>query len=208
MHRKEIMNHIRNKIRDFTINRSIRNRLKNHDFTLISSDCTGGMLYHELNHKFMSPTINMYFEASEFIKFAKNIKQYIDIPMAELKEESREKGYPVALLGDIKLYLVHYTSIEEAQKKWDERKLRINWNNCFYIMNDRNNCSLSDIQEFDALTGGYNGVFFSHLPYPKLKSTFYISDCKDMDHVDVMIAYISLLHRRYDQFDWVHFLNK
>lgn len=160
--KKELKN-IRNLMRDIAINSNNCRRLTNHDFTLISSDCTGGMIYHDLKQKFLSPTINMYFDAKDYIKFIKNTKAYLDMPMVELKEESREEGYPVALLKDIKLHLVHYISIEDAQKKWNERKQRINWDNCFYIMNDRNHCSLESMKDYDDfITGG--GTMACSLP--------------------------------------------
>lgn len=205
-----IRNSIRNGIRDAVINNSNRRKLTNHNFTLISSDCTGGTIYHDLKQEFMSPTINMYFDAKDYIKFIKSPKDYLDVPMVELKEESKEKGYPVALLKDIRLYLVHYASVKEAQEKWNKRKWRINWDNCFYIMSDRNYCTLNDMNEYEKFItqGGYSGVLFTHSYYPELKHSFYIKGCENMDYVGIMTQYVSLLHKRYDQFDWIKFLNK
>lgn len=45
-------------------NKNIRN-LKCTDFSIISSDCTGGVLSHDLNLQFLSPTINMFFSAQD-----------------------------------------------------------------------------------------------------------------------------------------------
>lgn len=113
------------------------------------------------------------------------------------------------MLGDIKLHLVHYVSVEQAQVKWNERKERINWNNCFYIMNDRNYCTPDDMRDFDDFItgGGYRGVLFTHKPYEELKSSFYIRGSEEKEYVDIMASYTSLLRRRLDQFDWVGALN-
>lgn len=158
---REQLKQARNRVRDITINYNNRRKLTNHDFTLIASDCTGGMIYHDLNQKFLSPTINMYFDAKDYIKFIKNAQDYLDVPMVELQEESKAEGYPVVLLKDIKLHLVHYISVEEAQEKWNQRKRRINWDNCFYVMNDRNYCSLDDMRDFDEyVTGGGIMAYF------------------------------------------------
>ncbi|MCM1262989.1 MAG: DUF1919 domain-containing protein [Butyrivibrio sp.] len=207
---REKLKQIRDSVRDITINRCNRRKLTNQNFTLISSDCTGGMIYHDLKQKFCSPTINMYFDARDYIKFIKNIHDYLDEPMAELKEESQKEGYPVALLKDIKLHLVHYLSVENAQEKWNERKQRMNWDNCFYIMNDRNYCTINDMKEFDdfVVRGGRNGVLFTHKYHPELKTAFYIKGSEDKDFVDIIPQYVSLLHRRYDQFDWIEFLER
>ena len=35
------------------------------DASIISNDCLGGMISHDLGLKFMSPTINLYFETAE-----------------------------------------------------------------------------------------------------------------------------------------------
>ena len=38
---------------------------------------------------------------------------------------------------NLTLYLVHYSSVEEGEKKWNERKQRINWDNIAIIDTDR-----------------------------------------------------------------------
>lgn len=38
-----------------------RHKLKNENFTIISNNCIAGVLYKDLNKKFNSPTINLYF---------------------------------------------------------------------------------------------------------------------------------------------------
>ena len=61
---------IKNKLREYIILRK-RNTINNTDFTIISSDCTGGVVYYELHQKFLSPTINMFMMADDFVRFAK-----------------------------------------------------------------------------------------------------------------------------------------
>lgn len=206
---REQINKIGKKARDILINAGKRRKLRNHDFTLISCDCTGGMIYHDLKQQFRTPTINMYFTAPDYVKFIKNIRSYLDEPMIDMEEESRREGYPVAALGDIRLHLVHYASVAEAQMKWNERKKRINWNNCFYILCDRNYCTPEVMRDFDDFItgGGYSGVLFTHEPHEELKSSFYIRGSESKDCIDGMTLNTSLLRKRYDMFDWVGFLN-
>lgn len=166
---KEQIKWIRNQLRDIAVNNGKRSRLANRDFTLISSDCTGGMVYHEFKQQFRSPTVNMYFDAGDYIRFIKNTREYLDASMVGLADESRREGYPVAMLGDIRLHLVHYASVGEAREAWDRRKRRINWDNCFYIMNDRNGCTPEDMKDYDTfITRG--GIKESFLPTSAMRS--------------------------------------
>jgi uncharacterized protein (DUF1919 family) len=150
---------IKDKLREILIVRPKRNRNKNMDFTIIANDCAGGVICHELGCRFNSPTINLYMDAPDYIKFINDIHYYIDQPMIEVNNSGRD--YPVAMLGDIRLYLVHYRSVEEAQKKWDIRKKRINWNNIFYMMSDRNGCTNAEARAFDDFHADKK-LFYAH----------------------------------------------
>ena len=68
-------------------------KLKNSDFTIISSNCLGGVISHKLGLKFMSPTVNLFIEPSSFVKFCKNLTYYFEQPLVE-KEWSGD--YPIA----------------------------------------------------------------------------------------------------------------
>ena len=194
-------------LRDRYIGSVMRDKLLNNSFTVISSDCTGGMLYHDLKLRFDSPTINMFFMASDYIKFCNNIKHYIDLPMIEIKQDKYR--YPVVSLGDIKLHLVHYKSVAEAQEKWNTRKERINWENMFFVMNDRNECHYEDIVAFDNLNVE-NKVIFTHVDYPEINSSFYIRGFEKRDYVDTMTRFVNpvSIKRNMDQFDFPKWLNE
>ena len=117
-----------------------RKRVKNKDFTLIARDCVGGILYHQLGLKFLSPTINLFFIPEEFNCFCLNLKEYIAGELVELKDPNT--SYPVGLINPIKgssiirqvrVDFIHYDSFEQAKNKWDERKKRINWDNLYVL---------------------------------------------------------------------------
>lgn len=121
---KTIYRKIRFMLRDFLNKWS---NLKADRLVIVASDCTGGMLYHDLKKEFMSPTINLFFSATDYIKFLKNPYFYFNMEMEEIKQNEYE--YPIAKLGDITLYLVHYKTVQDAQIKWRERSERFkeNW---------------------------------------------------------------------------------
>lgn len=140
---------IRYQVRDLTVNRRNRKRLRNKNFTIISKVCTGGTIYHDLRMRFDSPTVNLYIGANDFIKFASNLQYYLALDMEPIQQN--EYDYPCGRLGDIVLHLVHYNSVEEASESWNIRKKRIHADNLFFIMNDRNGCTERDLKMFMAL---------------------------------------------------------
>ena len=61
----------------YNLNKKNQKRLKNDNFSILASNCIGGVLYHELGMPFLSPFINMYVEPHDFIKFLKSPKEYL-----------------------------------------------------------------------------------------------------------------------------------
>lgn len=111
-----------------------RKRLKNRDVTILSMNCLGGIVYHNLNLKFLSPTINLRFESvMQFYRFCSNLNYYLSLPLEEIPSD---EDFPVVRLGDIIINMVHYKSFDIAVEKWEERKKRINFDNIYIIAND------------------------------------------------------------------------
>lgn len=120
----------------------IRKRISNTNFTILSSNCIGGCIYHRLGHKFLSPTINLFFDNDEFITFCLYIKEYIkeDIYF----DRKTHSNFPVGRIGgiharnkslpEIKINFVHYDSNAEAEEAWNRRKDRINLENLYIIL--------------------------------------------------------------------------
>lgn len=108
-----------------------RKKLKNSDFTIISSNCVGGVIYHDLGLQFKSPTINLWFKPKDYLKFLSDLDKYLEMELSE--ETDKDVDYPVGLLGDIHLYFLHYRTFAEAKNKWNSRKKRINKENIYVI---------------------------------------------------------------------------
>lgn len=110
--------------------------LKNKNPTIISNNCLAGVVSKDLNLKFNTPTINLYFSRKDFIKYITYLKDYSNGILIEKKET--DKNFPVGILkcfrGEIEINFMHYHSFEEAEKKWIERTTRIDYNNIFIIM--------------------------------------------------------------------------
>ena len=141
-----------------------RKRLDNLNFSIIASNCVGTIIYHDLDLPFLSPTINLTIEMDDFIRFAENLKWYMEQEIVELKGE---KGCPAGMLGDVKINFVHYDTFEEGVRKWEERKERINWDNLLLIGSERDGCSYETLERFDRLPYE-NKVILTRVRYPEI----------------------------------------
>lgn len=177
--------------------------------SILCCNCTGGILSHNLGLPFRSPTVNLYMNAEDFIRFCENRDYYLQISRlvpCEDPEILAEHPYPVAQLGDLRLFLVHYDSLEKAQEKWNSRKKRLNPQQTVLICCDREGMTESLKNRFEALPD--QKVMFTHLPDPGHKSSFYISGYEAQDAVGIITMPEGWQGRRaIDQFDYVSFLN-
>ena len=108
--------------------------VKNNNFTIFSNNCIGGCIYHSLNEKFSSPTINCYMNTTDFLKFLLNYKKYLKQNL--IFHRHKVVSFPVASLGDLTIYFNHYKNDQEALESWDRRKTRINESNMYAIIRE------------------------------------------------------------------------
>ena len=204
---------IRKQIIKYTCN-SRQKKLKNKNFTIISNNCWGGMVYESFNLPKQSPTVGLFFMADEYIKFLKAFPDilneeivFID-PMESkyvdfLKQDSRFGQYPIALIGGgIEIEFLHYHSKEEVLEKWKRRCERMDLDHLIVKMNDQNLCSEEHIKEFSELPFK-NKVFFSSKPY-EIPENVYIEKAKKQDFV--MASQEPIIFKRY--FNLTDYLNR
>lgn len=177
--------------------------------SIISMNCNGGIISHNLGLRFLSPTVNLYMNAEDFIKFCENLKYYLSVEkIIECKapEVIGDRKYPIAYLDDLKLFLVHYNSVEEAQKKWNERKKRVNWDNIAILNTDREGMTEELKDRFEKLP--YRKVIFVHKPDKRHQSCFYIKGYENENSVGIITDPKGWRGKRaIDQFNYVDFLN-
>lgn len=187
------------------INKKNRKRLKNTTPSLICNNCLGGFIYHWLGLKFNSPFINLYLEDNDFLLALENLKDFLACDIKEVKNSY--KDYPVGCgYRGIKIHFMHYASFDEAYAKWNERKLRVDYNNIRVIMSNKDGYDDGVIERFDSLK--YEKVIFVDKVYPQFKSAYYI---KGLDRIRGKKNIYSTQYingKRYvDQFDYVKFIN-
>ncbi len=120
----------------------------------------GGLIYESYGLQKDSPTIGLYFVADEYIKFVTNLHYYtqecemhfVEPEQARHRDfyaqDKRFGSFPIALVGDVEIAMLHYHSQEEAVEKWKRRCKRINWNKLLVKMNDQNECEHQHAEQF------------------------------------------------------------
>ncbi len=158
--------HVREPIAYLLYGRKMRRELKNKDFTILSCNCAAGIVYHRYDHPFLTPTINLWIEQHDFLKFVSDLDHYLAQELVFVKTDA---GYPVAECGNIRIWFNHYTSEAEAREKWESRKKRIRRDNLFLMMSERDGINREDILKFGEVPCKNRVIFTSHkyedIPY-------------------------------------------
>lgn len=186
----------------------MRSRLKNSGFTIISQNCVGGCVYHDLGLRFLSPTVNLWFPFPDFLRLCEDLGGYLAEPLGFLPDQGI--GYPVAMLGDVRVFFMHYASEGEARGAWERRAARVNLSNAFVMACDRDGFSGgADAQAFEALPCK-DKVLFTSRPYPGCPSALALPDFAGKPEVGILTDYRDILGRRHYErgFDVVSFLNR
>lgn len=192
----------------FLLHKIQKYRLKNRDITILSSNCLGGVIYHCLGLKFLSPTVNLRVNSTrEFLKFCLNINYYLSQEITEVNDE--ETPYPLGMCGDIKLHFNHYHSFDEAVAKWESRKKRINWDNIYVIahdyISDTETITKKEILEFGKVKCK-NLILFTRKPYDDIPYVFNLKSLNAQKRMMITNKFTGL--RDFEKYwDYVKFLN-
>jgi uncharacterized protein (DUF1919 family) len=123
--------------------------------SVISQNCIGGVLYHDLGLQFLSPTINAFIPEPGFVKLVLNLRYYMEQGLVMRWGEE----YPIGTLDDVDIHFMHYETCKEAKEAWDKRKARINWDKIFVIGTDRDGFDEAAYEQW------------KQIPYPKVLFT-------------------------------------
>ena len=152
---------------------SLRKRLKCRDFTIFSNNCWAGSIYQKYGLPYRTPTVGLFIPGDDFVRFCAGWQDYLAkelcfIPWEQARLHSLLEGqipYPVARLGDIEIYFMHYPSPGEAREKWNRRAARVNPEKVIFKLSQRECCSREDVERFMALSHPHK-VCFAHDPVP------------------------------------------
>jgi len=184
--------------------KKLQSKLKSKDFSIISNNCWGSFIYQRYGLQYTSPTAGLYILGHDFVKFAGNLQHYLSLQLEFIPWECSthyeaikdDEPYPVAKLGDIEIYFMHYHSEEDAAIKWYRRAKRVNMNHILYKLSEREGCSRMDIEDFMALPLEHKIC----MAYDDVPGAIHIPELEgfsgdEMDIVDSYVDEISILNQ-------------
>lgn len=187
---------------------SLRSRYLGDCPSIISCNCIGGVMCHDLGLPFKSPTVNLFLSSGDFLTFVENLEYYLSLEVVQ-DVSHPELTYPVGKVGDLTLYFMHYKTFEEARDKWNARRKRVDYQKIFVVAQDseisREPYTPELMKRFQALP--YEKVLFSYRDYS-------LPDCVQNNVLSAAYPPGSILlfrrsgYRYLDQFDWVNWLNR
>lgn len=175
--------------------------------SIISQNCIGCLMSHDLGLPFNSPTVNLYMESEDYIRFLEKLDYYLEIDAKKIQFVKSDRSYPVGYLEDVKIFFVHYKTEKEAIEKWNARRARVNKDNIFIIMTDRDGCTDTIFKRFDSLKYK-NKIFFSHEKKNE-KYVIYMPCFKSKNQVGSLTDFCNILGKRYYEkyFDYIGWLS-
>lgn len=185
----------------------MRKQLHNTAPTFLCPNCIGGILFHDLGIQFQSPTVNLMMKQRDFLKFVLNLDHYLAQELVFFQHP--EYTFPCAHLGDLLLHFTHYHSQAEATEKWLERSRRIDRDNLFVFLMERDGLTQKDILRLGELR--VRGlVVFTANAYPEIPYALQIPKYASDHEVGNVLAKTYWNGRReYEQyFDFVKWFNE
>ena len=192
-----------------------RKRITNTDFTIISNNCWGGGVYEDLGLPYKTPTVGLFFFAPCYLKFIRNIDEYIKMDLEFIDISKYDKAnqlkskhhYPVGLLGvDIEIHFLHYKTKEEAAEKWNRRKVRINFDNLFIAFSDSEGYDLNELHKFDSIP--CPKVFFSAQKIKGISSLIWLRKFSNQKHIGDIYTFPWSYRWQFDVVKWLNNRNK
>lgn len=195
---------------DKLISKRFQRNLRNDSFTILSSNCIGGVIYHRLGKQFLSPTINMWFRQPDFVSFCLHLDYYL---RQKLSFYRGEESYPTAELRGtdeiptIRLYFNHAKTEEEAEEAWEKRKPRIVRENLFIVLYKLDGVTVEQLKQLETVPCR-GKVLLSAVPVPEIPWTIVIPPNMKAPNPYSFLDRNLFGIRRYEKyFDFVHWLN-
>lgn len=188
----KILQHLSANARE-ELNKKYQSEVKVTDFTIISSHCAGGTIYHDMGIPFLTPTVNLAIDGDDFCTFCENLEYFFSLELKPYRTDIVD--YPVGRLGgDVEIRFIHYNSFETAKQTWERRKERINFNKILIMSSDRDGMGKDKcLKRFDKLP--YKKIMYTSKVYP-YPWAVHCREFSDRQQVGIMTATADLSGRR------------
>lgn len=185
----------------------MRSRLLNTTPSFLCPNCIGGILFHDLGLEFRSPTINLMMYQRDFVKFVLNLDSYLQEDLRFFSHA--QYSFPCAHLGDLTIHFTHYKAQEDAEKKWESRIKKIDRDNLFIFLEERDGLSQTDIENLGHIHARGLVVFTAN-KYPNIPYALQIPKYSRFGEVGNILkkSYLSGKHEYEHFFDFVKWFNE
>lgn len=185
----------------------LRKRIVNRSATFLCPNCIGGHIFHDLGLQFRSPTVNLMLFQPHFVKFVHDLDGYLAKDFVPFEDPAFT--VPCARLGDIDIHFTHYKTLEEGIGKWNERASRMDRNNTFVFLTERDGLSYEEIKSLGKLKVRGLLVFTAHC-YPDIPYALHIPKYEASGEVGNILRKSNWDdHREYETyFDFVKWFNE
>lgn len=186
-----------------------RVRLRGAVPTVISRDCAGGILYHDLGLEIVSPTVNLGMPGKDFILFCQHLRAFLDAEVQEAEGREFPMGRLETEYGTVILFFTHYDNFQKASRLWKRRCARVDMENLrliFHVFPEDLTQQL--LEDFEALPYEHKVLLSSGIDCEKYPHGFnlpiYETGARPtLDQYKTPYG----IKRHMDAFDWVSFLN-
>jgi len=175
--------------------------------TVICNNCTGAMMLHDLGYRLDTPTVNLWMNTKDYLKFVRSLP---DILFKEIENITpSESSYPIGLLDkSITLHFMHYNSFSEATIQWRRRASRVDMEHIYLLCVDNKDDGIDlDFETFDSLPYKNKIAITYDDNFVKYPSTIKLN--YNPLHKILLTDYSNWFGKRYyDSFDFKSFFNK
>ena len=144
-----------------------------------SSNCLGGRFYKLEKRLYTSPTVGMYMKPNDFLQLTSQLKTLSKIDIGNLLLELSSEGHPVGSLLNSTIYFQHYSDFESAKLSFVRRLKRIQLDNLFVVMTDRDGFEAEHFSIFQNLPFARKVLFTSNVSYKGQDNCIYIPGFKE-----------------------------
>lgn len=216
----KVIGRINKYIRFHFIIPKMKKKLINRNFTILCNNCIGGIIYHDFDLQFKSPTINMFFHSLDFLEYIEHFEYYQNLPLVKIDNPGyldNASDYPVAVLKgnqefkDLELHFLHYHSFKEAESAWKKRTKRIEQKKIFVIFSFVGMPFDKELYERCEALPFKNKVFFVNhsVDTDVFPHFYYIKGFENQTGLGNIMTYMNIKGQRfYDQYDFVKWFNE
>lgn len=191
----KVRNHVRKK------------KLSNTDFTIVASNCVGGTIYKDLGLEYKTPFIGLFIDADQFVSMCEDFHKFMMLELEEVIDP--QISYPLGKIGSVVIHFMHYATFEDSKNSWNKRKKRMNYANMYFVLSERDNCTIRDLIRFDQLDFS-NKIALTKNNYIEIRNSQHIKGFENELELGQLLDFKNRFSgkRKMYEFNFIKWLNR